>query len=53
MRVRFPKQSNGLHNEIGRLKKLKKLNASAYKASDLKEVTLVDYRILATLLTSS
>jgi hypothetical protein len=46
-------QPNDLHNEIGRLKKLKKLKFSAYKASDLKEVRLIDLIIMTTLLTSS
>jgi hypothetical protein len=44
---------NGLHNEIVRLKKLKELEVSAYKASDLKEVTLIAFRITTTLLISS
>jgi hypothetical protein len=46
-------KSNGFSNEIARLKKLKKLDVSAHKASDLKEVTLIAFRITTTLLTSS
>jgi hypothetical protein len=52
LKVESPKQSNGLHNEIARLKKLKKIEIEA-NASDLKEVTLIASRILTTLLTSS
>ena len=44
---------NGLHNEIARLKKLKELMISAYKASDLKEVSFIALSITTTLLTSS
>jgi hypothetical protein len=39
-----------LHNEIARFKKLKEVNISAYEASQLKEVTLIDFRIMTTLL---
>jgi hypothetical protein len=50
--VKFPIQLNGLFNEIGRLKKLKKLDVTVYKASDLKEVTLILLIIMTTLLIS-
>ena len=52
MEVEFPKQSNGLQNEIGRLKKLKGLEVLADKASDLIEVRLIAFFIMTTLLTS-
>ncbi len=53
MRVETHIQSIGLHNEIGRLKKLKKLEVSADKASGLAKVTLIALIIMTTLLTSS
>ena len=40
---------NGFHDEI-RLNKLKELNILAKKATDLKEVTVIDFRIMTTLL---
>ena len=46
-------QSNGLHNEIARLKELKKLVVRTITASELKEVTLIASNIKTTLLTSS
>jgi hypothetical protein len=49
MEVRFLEQTNGFHNEMGRLKKLTKLKVMAYESSDLKEVTLVVFRIMTTL----
>ena len=47
------KKLNCLHNEIGRLKNVKLLDVQAEGASDLKEVTLIAFRITTTLLTSS
>ena len=41
LQIKFPKLPNGFHNEIVRLKNLKKLAVSAVEASDLKEVTLI------------
>jgi hypothetical protein len=46
------KKASSFLNEIVRLKKLKELNISAYEASELKEVTLIAFRITTTLLTS-
>jgi hypothetical protein len=48
-----PKKPNGFRDEIARLKKLKELKVWVDKASDLKEVTIIASRIIATLLTSS
>jgi hypothetical protein len=45
--------SNSIHDEIARLKKLKKLDVTVDKASKLKEVRLIAFRIMTTLLTSS
>ena len=47
------KQPKSFLNEIRRLKKLKKLNVTAYYSSDLKEVTLIASIIMPLLLTSS
>jgi hypothetical protein len=44
---------NSLHNEIARLKKLKKLDVTVDEASELKEVTLTGFRITKMLLTIS
>jgi hypothetical protein len=41
--VRLSGISNGCHNEIARLKKLKKLEVWAEKANDLNEVTLIAF----------
>ena len=49
----MPKQPKSFLNEIRRLKKLKKLNVTAYYSSDLKEVTLIASIIMPPLLTSS
>jgi hypothetical protein len=53
LQIEFPNLPDGFHNEIARLKKLKKLDVKADEASDLKEVTLNAFRITTTLLTSS
>jgi hypothetical protein len=53
LKIDFSEESNGLHNEIARLKKLKELEVSANKTSELKEVTLIGFRTKTTLLTSS
>jgi hypothetical protein len=39
LEIRLLEHSNGMHNEIGRLKKLKELHVLTFKASELKEVT--------------
>ena len=50
-----PQKPSSFLNEIVRLKKLKDLVVSADEASDLKEVTLIGFRIMTimTVLTSS
>jgi hypothetical protein len=53
LQIRYDELPQGLHNEIARLKKLKKLDVFAGGASDLKEVRLIACRITTTLLTSS
>jgi hypothetical protein len=53
LQIDFPQNPNSFSNEIARLKKLKKLNLTALKASDLKEVTLIALRIKTTLLIPS
>jgi hypothetical protein len=53
LKLELPKQPIELHNQIARLKKLKELDVSADDASELKEVTLIAFRIMTTLLTSS
>ena len=45
--------SNDFHNEIARLKKLKKLEVMADRARDVKRVTLIAFKIFPTLLISS
>ena len=52
LQIKLPYQESFL-DEIGRLKKLKKLNVTAYHSSDLKEVKLIASIIMPTLLTSS
>ena len=52
LQIELPNQESFL-NEIGRLKKLKKLNVTTSNSSDLKEVTLIASIIMPTLLTSS
>jgi hypothetical protein len=52
LQIGFP-QPNGFHNKIARLKKLKKLDVLAGRASDPKEVTLIASNFTTTLLTSS
>ena len=47
------KLENGFHNEIARLKKLKKLDVMVAEASELKEVRLIASNIKTTLLTFS
>jgi len=41
--LRLSGYSNGCHNEIARLKKLKKLEIWAKKANDLNKVTLIAF----------
>jgi hypothetical protein len=53
LKVVSPKQWYNFHNEMGRLKKLKKLDVLADEASQLKEVTLIASRIMTMLFTSS
>ena len=53
LQIKLPKQPKSFLNEIRRLKKLKKLNVTAYHSSDLKEVKLIASIIMPTLLTSS
>jgi hypothetical protein len=53
IQVKFLKQPNDFHDDIGRLKKLKKLEILVDEASELTEVTLNLFRITTTLLTSS
>jgi hypothetical protein len=53
LKLELPKQPIEFHNQIARLKKLKELDVSADDASELKEVTLIAFRIMTTLLTSS
>ena len=53
LQIKLPKQPNDFHIDIGRLKKLKELDVSADKASELKEVTLIASNIMPTLITSS
>jgi hypothetical protein len=53
LQIDFHELPNGLHKEIARLKKLKKLDVTAKEASELKEVTLIALGITTTLLTSS
>jgi hypothetical protein len=50
---RISKIVNCCHNEIARLKKLKKIEVWVDEASDLKEVTLIGFRIATTLFTFS
>ena len=52
LQIELPNQESFL-NEIGRLKKLKKLNVTTSNSSDLKEVKLIASIIMPTLLTSS
>ena len=52
LKIKLPNQESFL-NEIGRLKKLKKLNVTTSNSSDLKEVKLIASIIMPTLLTSS
>jgi hypothetical protein len=53
LQIQFFELPNGFHNDIARLKKLKKLDVSVDEENDLKEVTLFALRIMITLLTSS
>ena len=53
LKIGFHKLPNDMHNDIASLKKLKKLDVSVDEASDLKEVTLIAFRIMTMLLNSS
>ena len=53
LKIKLPNQPKSFLNEIGRLKKLKKLNVTTSNSSDLKEVKLIASIIMPTLLTSS